>query len=143
MRTIRLARIAAEAETLRLRHIATRTAYRGVYGVIAAVFAVAALVLLHVLSWAYASRYFGPITAAWIVLGVDVLLAAIFGLLASRSGPDPVEQEAVQVRQTALHQIGQTFALAMLLRPIARRARVGGVVGRLFATGIDLFLMRR
>jgi hypothetical protein len=142
MRTVRLARIAAEAEALRLRRIARRTAFRAVYAVILVVFAVAALTMVHVTGWLYAARNLGPVTAALIVLGVDVVLCIIFGVLAARSSPDRIEQEALQVRQTAVHQIGQGFALMMMLQPVARRARAGGVLGRLLATGIDVVLRR-
>lgn len=142
MKTVRLARIAAEAETLRLRHMAVRTGRRAAYAIVALIFGVALLVMVHCTAWIYAARYFGPGTASWIILGVDLVFCLIFALLASRGGPDRVEEEALQVRQTALHQIGQSFALLMLLRPVARRARRGGFLGRLLATGIEIFLRR-
>ncbi|MBV9655833.1 MAG: hypothetical protein JOZ42_14860, partial [Acetobacteraceae bacterium] len=80
--------------------------------------------------------------AALIVLGVDVLLCVVFGVLAARSGTDSIEQEALHVRQAAVQQMGQSLALVAMLRPAARRARTGGVVGRLFATVIETVLRR-
>ncbi len=142
MRTVRLARIAAEAEALRLRRIARRTALRAVFAVILAVFGLAVLTMLHIIGWLYAANTFGPISAALIVLGVDLFFCIVFAVLASRNAPDRVELEALQVRQTAMHQMGQSFALMTMLRPVAWQARRRGFVGRMLATGIDVVLRR-
>ncbi len=91
---------------------------------------------------AFAAKHVGPVTAALIVLGVDVVLCIVFGVMAARSSPDRIEQEALQVRQTAVHQIGQSLALVAMLRPVTWRARKSGVLGRLFATAVDVALRR-
>ncbi len=142
MKTVRLARIAAEAETLRLRRIARRIAIRAAFAVVCAVFALAVLAMLHATGWLWAATHFGSVVAALIVLGVDVVLCIIFGVLAARSGTDRIEQEALHVRQTAVQQIGQSLALIAMLRPVTRRARTGGLLGRLFATAVDTVLRR-
>ena len=51
MRAVKLAKAAAQAEKLRLKALAQRQARRGVYGFIAAVFAVGALALGHVVAF--------------------------------------------------------------------------------------------
>ena len=48
MRTLRLARIAAEAEGLRLRHVAQRTAGRAAAGIVALVFLTGAVAFAQV-----------------------------------------------------------------------------------------------
>jgi phage shock protein PspC (stress-responsive transcriptional regulator) len=51
VRTFRLARIAAEAEGLRLREQAQRTAVRVAFGMAAMVFMLGVLVFLHIAAW--------------------------------------------------------------------------------------------
>ena len=51
MRTLRLARIAAEAEGLRLRHRAQRTAVRAASALIALAFLLGAVVFVHIAAW--------------------------------------------------------------------------------------------
>src|ERR1700759_1939785 len=126
MRPVRLARIAAEAETLRWRRIARRAAIRAVFAVLLLIFVISALAMVHLVGWLWAANHFGPIQSALIVLGADIVLCLIFGLLAARSGTDRIEQEALHVRQAAVQQMGQSLALVAMLRPVARRARTGG-----------------
>jgi len=142
MRVLRLARIAAEAEVLRLRRIAVKTGFRAAYGVLALVFVIAALCLLHVAFWLFLTRYVGPVGSALIVMGVDLLIAVIFGALAARSGPDKIEQEAIQIRRTALQQIKRSFTLMMMLVPVTRQLRRRGMVGKAVASVADLLVRR-
>lgn len=58
LRPLRLARIAAEAEGLRLRYVAQRTATRGIVGVIALIFVLAALGFFHIALWFWLRRHF-------------------------------------------------------------------------------------
>ncbi|MBV9653722.1 MAG: hypothetical protein JOZ42_04070, partial [Acetobacteraceae bacterium] len=64
MRPVRLARIAAEAETLRWRRIARRTAIRAVFAVLLLIFVISALAMLHLVGWLWAANHFGPVQAA-------------------------------------------------------------------------------
>jgi len=121
-RSLRLAKVAAQAEGLRLRRLARRTAYRGVYGAIAAVFALALLVLAHVALYMWMTSYVSPLAAVGIVALVDLVLAAIFGILASRSSPDSVELEATRVRDTARAQLTDALTLTALVGPAMRMA---------------------
>jgi hypothetical protein len=142
MRVLRLARIAAEAEVLRLRRIAVRTGFRAAYGVLALIFVIAALCFLHVALWLFLTRHVGPVGGALIVVGVDLLVAVIFGALAARSGPDKIEQEAIQIRQTAIQQMKRSLTLMMMLVPVTRRLRQRGTVGKALASLTDMLVRR-
>ena len=142
MRVLRLARIAAEAEVLRLRRIALRTGFRAAYGVLALVFVIAALALAHAAAWLALIKLVGPVSAALIVMGVDLLIAVIFGALAARSAPDRIEREALQIRRTATQQMVRSLSLVMLLMPVTRRLRSRGFLGKAAATVTDLILRR-
>ena len=114
MRTLRLARIAAEAEGLRLRHLARRTAVRATLGVVAFGFFAAAVVLAHVAAWFWLLRFWEPDNAALALAGADLLIAIALGLLAARSSPDRTEIEALAVRQRALDGAGASIAWSSL-----------------------------
>jgi len=124
MRPFRLARIAAEAEGVRLRAMATRMVTRVVLGILALVFVVAALAFAHIAVWYWlrfgASLPFYETTG--IVGGADVLIGVILGLLAARSGPGHVEREALEVRRQAVLGIGKFMTLSELALPALRIA---------------------
>jgi hypothetical protein len=113
MRPIRLARIAAEAEGVRLRGMATRIAIRAVFGIVALFFVLGTVVFVHVAAWFELVNGFGlsSVVAAAILGGVDLLIAIILGWLASRSSPSKVEIEAREVRRKALEGIGSALSL--------------------------------
>lgn len=124
MRTLRLARIAAEAEGLRLRRQAQRVVVRAVFGVIALVFLGCALAFAHVAVW-FALRVNGdvaPWATALIIAGGDAAIALFLLLIATRSSPGRVEQEALEVRRRALADATSGFAFASLLVPLMRLA---------------------
>jgi len=124
MRTLRLARIAAEAEALRLRKQAQRTVVRLAVGVIALIFLAWCLVFAHAAAW-FALRV-GAGVASWgsalIMAGGDAAIALFLLLLVARSSPGRVEQEALEVRRRALENAAGGFALASLLVPGLRLA---------------------
>jgi hypothetical protein len=124
LRPIRLARIGAEAEIVRLRRQTQRTVVRVVLGLIALVFLTAAVVTAHVAFWFWLRVALGwaPAAAAAILTGGDLLLAIILGLLAAKSGPSRLEREALEVRRRAWDQAGNTMAVSALLVPVLRVA---------------------
>ena len=127
MRTLRLAQVAAQAEGLIVKRTVLRYGKRAAYGVVAAVFGVALLVMLHVVGW-LALTGFGGITPFWssvIVLGVDLLLAGLFALLARGTLPDPVEREARALRDQSLLELRNTALLGFALGPAGRVAGRG------------------
>ena len=113
-----------------------RQVMRAVFGVIAAVFLVGALVLLHVVGFEALAPYLTPIEDSAVLLGVDVLLVVLFGVLAARGAPDAVETEARLLRDQSLSGIKESLALATLIGPVGKLA--ARAVGRKRATGLTL-----
>ena len=94
---------------------------RAVWGAVAAVFAIALLVMIHVVAYmALTMALASPLWAAVIVLAFDLVVAAIFGLLAKSSAPDRIEAEAKTVRDDALVGMRQSVAVSALLSPVTR-----------------------
>ncbi len=122
MRTIDLGRAAAQAELLRFKLLIKRQAMRGVWGAVAAVFAIAVLVMVHVLLFMLLSLLLPPIWAAVVVLGFDFVMLLIFGLIAAKSQPGRIEVQAREVRDRALLEMRESLAISALLNPVARVA---------------------
>ena len=120
MRSISLLRIAAEAEQLRLHAFMARQGRRAVFAAIAAVFGMAVLALGEVVGWQALRLKVEPIPATLIVLGINLVIAAVFGVLAARSVPSNTEQEAMRVRHQALQAARGTLAFTAAI-PIASR----------------------
>lgn len=122
MRTLRLARIAAEAEGLRLRRQAQRTATRVAVGLIALMFLGWALLFAHAAAWFWlrdAAGWAAP-GAAMAIFGADLVIAAFLTLLMVRSSPGRVEMEALLVRRRALESATSSLALTTMLVPTVR-----------------------
>jgi hypothetical protein len=122
MRPFRLARIAAEAEGVRLRGLVSRVVTRAVLAIIALLFVLGAVVFAHVAAWYWLRINLNQtfLAAAGILGGGDLLVAVVLGFLASRSTPSRVELEALDVRRKALQAIGSTLSLAQLILPVLR-----------------------
>jgi hypothetical protein len=145
VRTTRLARLAVEAEILLLRRELRTYIRRAVYGAVAAVFALAILTLLHVLGY-MALRQLGGLSAvasAAIVLGVDVLVTVIFGILAAGATKDPVAEEARLLRDQSLAQIRDTLTMAAVLKPAGRLLGRKHIYGLVLAALTARFLGQR
>lgn len=132
MRPVSLVRVAAEAEGVRLRAMATRIVVHAVYAAVALVFLLCALGFAHVAAWYAISNRAGltPLATAGVLGGIDLLIAIILGLMARRSTPSRVEREALQVRREAVanlrNAVNVTQVALPLLRfalPLARRRR--------------------
>ena len=74
-------------ERLRLHALTARQVRRAVFGIIAAVFGVAVLALAEVAGWQALRLKVEPIPATLILLGINLVVAAVFGVLAARSVP--------------------------------------------------------
>jgi hypothetical protein len=122
VRSVQFARIAAEAEGVRLRRFARRIVLRAMLGMIAIFFLLGAIAFAHIAAWYWLRTGLAQNfpAAAGILGGVDVLVAIILGFAATRSAPSRVELEALEVRRKAITAIGGTFSLAGLLIPILR-----------------------
>jgi hypothetical protein len=115
MRATSLIRVAAEAEVLRIRHLLKRQGMRAVLGLAGVVFILGVLVLANIAGWQVLRLYVSAISATLIMLGVNLLIAAIFGVLAARSSPSRTEREALEVRRRALQEARSSVALGALL----------------------------
>ncbi len=102
MRTVELAKVAANAEALRLRQLVHRQSMRAVYGGVAAVFGIGVLVLLHVVAYNLLVPYVSPVVASLILLAVDLVIAGLCGMRALNSKPSLIEEEALAIRKQAL-----------------------------------------
>jgi hypothetical protein len=122
MRTLRLARVAAEAEGLRLRYSARRAAIRAVLALVAMGFFFCALVFLQIAAWYWLRMSWDRPAAALILAGAEVLVAALLGLLAARSSPGRLEIEAVAVRNRAVEGATSGLAFSALATPLLRLA---------------------
>ena len=126
MRTVELAKVAAAAEALRLRRVARRQAMRVAFGAAAGVFAIAVLVVLHVLAFHIIVQWLSPIISVLIILGFDVVVTGVFVFLATRNTPDAVEVEAERLRKQAV---------AELRRSLSMMGMAAEVAGLVLATG--------
>jgi hypothetical protein len=115
MRSINLLKIAAEAELLRYRCMAARQGRRAAFGAVALVFVLAVLVLGEVAAWFALYLHFAAIPTTLILLGINLIIAVTFGLLAARSSPSRAEREALQVRQQSLEAARGALSLAALV----------------------------
>lgn len=111
-------------------------------GVVAAIFAMCFLATAHFTGWLALVKVVSPLTAALIVLAIDLVIAGIFGLLATRSSPDRVEQEAIMVREQAKQQLAITAATAGAFAPVARMLGLRHVSGLLIGALATRFLAR-
>jgi hypothetical protein len=134
MRTLRLARVVAEAEALRWRRIVRRTAIRLVLGGIAALFLLAALAVGHFVVYLAIAAALTPVHSALIVLGIDLAVATLFGMFAAFGGSDRIEREARAVRDQARGELLQIASTATILAPLVRQLGKRGVVGVVLAT---------
>ncbi len=89
--------------------MATRQGRRAVFGAIAVVFALAVLALAEIAGWQGLRLRVAAIPSTLIVLGINLVIATVFGLLAARSSPGHAEHEASRVRQQALDAARGSF----------------------------------
>ena len=115
MRSINLLRLALDAEMLRLRAMATRQGRRAAFGSVAFIFALAVLALAELAGWQGLRLRVEAIPTTLILLGINLVIAAVFGLLAARSSPGLAEREALQVRRQALDAVRGSLLLTAAL----------------------------
>jgi len=115
VRSVNLLKLAAEAEVLRYRCMAARQGRRAAFGAIALLFVLAVLVLGEVAAWLALCLRFTAIETTLILLGINLIIAIPFGLLAVRSSPSRAEREALQVRQQSLDAARGALSFAALV----------------------------
>ena len=124
MRLLSLARAAIEAEGLHLRRLARARGLQVALAVAAGIFVLLLLLMLHLAAFAALRHGWGPAGAALAVAGLDLAIALLLALAARRAGQDRVAEEARQLRQMAVRQIGDGAARAMVLTPLLRSRNV-------------------
>lgn len=153
MRSIELAKVAASAEALRLRRMVRRQVMRGVFAAGAVVFTLGVLLMLHVVAFdVLAPAYVTPVVAGSILLGFDLVIAIVLGVIALSDKPDAIEAEAKIVREQALLEMrkatslltlaGETAGL-ILRRPRTVKVQTRGGGARLAAEVAARLLARR
>ena len=90
--------------------MAARQGRRAAFGAVALVF-----VLGEVAAWLALCLLFAAIPTTLILLGINLVIAIPFGLLAMRSSPSLAEREALQVRQQSLDAARGMLSLAALV----------------------------
>lgn len=144
MRLLRLARAAFEAEGLHLRRVARARGIQAALAAAAAIFVLLLLAMLHLAAFAALVPDWGAAQAALLVAGGDLAIAAILALAASRAGRDRVAEEARQVRQEAMRQLGDGAARAVVLAPLLRsQSMKKGLMGAALTALVVGLLARR
>ena len=143
MRAVTLAKAAAQAEKLRLQALAQRQVRRGICGAVAAVFAIGALALGHVVAFLAIVPSLGPLWTSVLLLAFDLLVAIALGAVAALSKPGAIEVEAQRIKERALGQMRQELTVAALVPALglfvgSRRARGGALL-----LGLASRLLRR
>jgi len=124
MRAFRLASVALEAERARLGLRVQREIRRAAFIVVALIMASAAFAMLHVIAWV-AMGNVSPIWRAVIIFAFDLVIAGIFGFMATRNTPTRAEREALAIRRTAVIEArnGIGFTLIPIVFSMLRRSR--------------------
>lgn len=117
VRLLRLARIAVEAEGLRLRRRARRAMLRAVLLLMALVWVFGAVVFAHIAVWNWIARSpdWTPLGTAWVLAGGDAVIALVLCLIAALQGPGRIEAEALAVRVRAVEAATTSLAMSALL----------------------------
>jgi hypothetical protein len=116
------ARAAAEAETLRWQTFGARTARRLVLAILAVVFLLGALIVLHIVAWHWLSTDH-DLAIHWAALavgGFDLVVTIFMLWLSRRSTPSRTEVEAFEVRQRAIAGLKSPLSVAQLALPALR-----------------------
>jgi hypothetical protein len=125
VRSINLLKVAAEAEVLRLRALLARQGRRAAFGVVAVIFVLGVLVLAEVAGWQLLRLYVAPISATLILLGINLVIAGLFGMLAARSSPGHAEREALRIRRQALDAARGSLSLTAAIPVASTLLRLG------------------
>jgi hypothetical protein len=118
MRTLRLARVAAEAEGLLLRRRLRRLAIRAVLGAVAMLFVVGVVTMLHIYAWVRLEPIWGRETTALTLAGCDAAVAIVMALFAVWTPQDSIAASAVAVRDQAMTEMRSAFTVTSMLKPL-------------------------
>jgi hypothetical protein len=102
--------------------MAQRLAIRIAMGLVGLVFLMGTLIFVHVLIW-YALRIHAGWTQIWSAVAIgggDLVIAALLFLMAARSSPSRIEEEARDVRNRAMRDARSSMAISSMLLPVLR-----------------------
>ena len=111
---------------LRLRAMLGRQARRAAFGVSALIFTLIVLAIAEIAGWQTLRLHVTAIVAMLILLGINLVIAVVLGVLAARSSPSYTEREALRVRREALDGARGTLSITAavpLLRLVGRKRR--------------------
>ncbi len=100
----------------------SRQLNRAIYGAVAAVFAIGFLILLHCVAYEALAGVVSPLVDCLILLAFDLIVAAVFGVMALRGAPGVLEIEARDLRDRSIAGMKQSLALETLMGPVGRVA---------------------
>jgi hypothetical protein len=102
---------------------------RAAFGAVSLIFMLGVLVLGEAAGWQVLRLYVRAISATLIILGVNFVIAAVFGAFAAWSSPGHAEREALRVRRDALDAAHGALSItaaipigSALLRLLGRRS---------------------
>ena len=143
MRLVSLGRLAWKAELLRIRLMLRRQAMRIVWAAVAGIFSLFLLAMAHIAAYEFLAATMVHGWAALVVAGADLLLLAIFGLLAGVSRPGVEEREAERISRRArleLVDAGRTFAV---VAPVVRAVGGSRRTSSMLTSAVNTILRRR
>jgi hypothetical protein len=143
MRAVKLAKVAAQAERLRVQALVRRQVRRAVIGVAGTIFAVGALGSAHLVAWLSLLPAVGPLWASVVLLVFDLLVALGLGAVAFYSKPGEIESEAQRLKQQALGQMKLDLAMSALVPALGLFIGTKRARGGMLLAGLASRLMRR
>jgi hypothetical protein len=115
MRSVNLIKVAIEAEILRYKSMAARQGRRAGFGVAALIFGLGFLITLEIAGWQVARMYMLPIYATLCLMGLNFVVAAVFGFVAMRSSPGQSETDALEVRKKAVQALQTSMTISAII----------------------------
>jgi membrane-bound ClpP family serine protease len=115
MRSVNLIKVAIEAEILRYKSMAARQGRRAGFGVAALIFGLGFLITLEIAGWQVARMYMLSIYATLCLMGLNFVVAAVFGFVAMRSSPDRSETDALEVRKKAVQALQTSMTISAII----------------------------
>jgi hypothetical protein len=128
MRSLRLAKVVAQAEVLRLREMARRQARRAAVAAVGLFFLIAFLIAGHIAVALVLVPWVTPLQAVLIVGAGDLFIGLVLMLVASRSKPGPIEAEAAEMGLRVRDELRQALTVPSMLGGAARTVGIDTLI---------------